>query len=295
MFKKVLALLLISLLFVPTYAYATVKPNVSDMSKSQRLELLSDILIESSPGEITDAISKRIGIYSDDELIELRDLILNELEERNSDRIAQSPVLDEQEDHLVGINNTAKALQKGGSGPAVSLLQNRLISLGYLSGTADGQFDSKTDEALRLFQQTAGLPVTGIADRATRKALINKNAPSYGSTPRTKNRYLEMDFKTLARNPDKYVCNKYVFSGKVIQVVEYESFSGTKVSLRVATKGGYDDVVYVTYTRKDGEGRILEDDKIKVYGDFNGLYTYTTILGASISLPSFNAESILLQ
>ena len=204
-------------------------------------------------------------------------------------------MLDESKDSLVGTNNARKALTKGGSGPAVSSLQNRLISYGYLSGTADGQFDSKTDEALRLFQQAAGLPVTGIADRITRQVLFGKYAPRYEGTPITKNYYVEMDFKTLARNPDKYVGDKYIFSGKVIQVVEYESLSGTKVNLRVATKGGHDDIVYVTYTRKDGEGRILEDDKIKVYGGFNGLYTYTTILGASISLPSFNAESILLQ
>ena len=45
---------------------------------------------------------------------------------------------------------------------------------------------------------------------------------------------------------------------------------------RVATSGGYDNVIYVTVYSYGSNSRILEDDWITVYGEFGGLYTYTT-------------------
>ena len=269
MFKKVLAVLIIISLFVPAYACAAVKPNVSNMSKSQRLELLSDILNESSPSEITDAISKRIGVYSDDELIALMELLESEIESRN-------------------LSAPLQTLQNGSSGDDVLKLQQRLISLGYLSGSADGAFGNKTAEAVKLFQLEVGLNATGIADPDTQAILFTDNAPAAKV-------YLELDFKALSRNPDNYIGKNYMFSGKVLQVMESSSSSGTQVDLRIATKGNYDDVVYVTYTRKDGESRILEDDRVTVRGSSWGLYTYTSTMGKEISLPLFLGESVTLQ
>jgi len=39
----------------------------------------------------------------------------------------------------------------------VQTLQNKLISLGYLSGSADGKFGSSTRRAVKAFQQANGL------------------------------------------------------------------------------------------------------------------------------------------
>jgi hypothetical protein len=46
-------------------------------------------------------------------------------------------------------------------------VQQALISRGYLSGAADGQFGGQTAQALKSFQQAQGLPVTGVTDAAT--------------------------------------------------------------------------------------------------------------------------------
>ena len=97
----------------------------------------------------------------------------------------------------------------------------------------------------------------------------------------------------IARNPNNYIGQKAVFSGKVIQVQE----NGEKVVLRVnVTKGDYemwDDTVYVDYQRKDdNESRILENDIITMYGEIKGIKEYTAVFGNQISIPHIEAEYI---
>ena len=62
-------------------------------------------------------------------------------------------------------------------------LKARLNNLGYSCGTVNDTFDDKTEEALRLFQQDYGLPVTGKNDEATSAKLLeqhDKQAESQG-------------------------------------------------------------------------------------------------------------------
>ena len=61
-------------------------------------------------------------------------------------------------------------------GDDVRMLQQRLIDLGYLSGTADGQFGAKSAAAMKKFQSLHGLAETGEADEATRTALFSETA-----------------------------------------------------------------------------------------------------------------------
>lgn len=67
------------------------------------------------------------------------------------------------------------------SGTAVTKMQNRLISLGYLAGKADGKFGPATELALRAFQKEAGLWVDGIAGPKTLARLYASNAPKAGT------------------------------------------------------------------------------------------------------------------
>lgn len=46
-------------------------------------------------------------------------------------------------------------------------IQQRLIDLGYLQGTADGKFGEKSARAMKIFQQINGLSITGAADAET--------------------------------------------------------------------------------------------------------------------------------
>lgn len=68
-------------------------------------------------------------------------------------------------------------LSKGDKSDAVLELQNRLFELGFLLDDRDGAFGSKTQTAVKLFQQAAGLEATGIADNATQQRLFAEDAP----------------------------------------------------------------------------------------------------------------------
>ena len=105
-----------------------------------------------------------------------------------------------------------------------------------------------------------------------------------------------IDFDTLSRNPDKYKGNNYVFTGEVIQVSESW---GDTVDLRInVTKKSYEyiddeyweDTIYATVEIPDGADRILEDDIITIWGTCDGLYSYTSILGSSVSLPKIDIK-----
>ena len=99
-----------------------------------------------------------------------------------------------------------------------------------------------------------------------------------------------ISYKDLSRTPDAYIDEYVKFSGTVIQVC-YEATSSLYYSTyRVATSGSYGDVVYIYVDNYGSGSRILEDDKITFYGTYGGLYTYTTVLGDSLTIPSIYVE-----
>lgn len=64
-------------------------------------------------------------------------------------------------------------LQKGDKSDAVADLQARLIELGYLSGSADGAYGSKTVTAVKTAQKVYGMEENGIADADFQNRLFN--------------------------------------------------------------------------------------------------------------------------
>lgn len=172
-------------------------------------------------------------------------------------------------------------LQKGSKGDDVKKLQQRLKDLNYLSGGVDGDYGNGTASAVSAFQKEAGLSETGIADEATQKALYADDAPKSKV-------YMKLDYKAVARDPDAHNGDLITFSGKVLQVME----SGKYITFRISSKGNYDNVVYCNYVAPDGYKRVLEDDKVTVYGTCTGIYTYETIMGGSVTIPSCTIDRI---
>lgn len=172
-------------------------------------------------------------------------------------------------------------LQKGSKGDDVKKLQQRLKDLNYLSGGVDGDFGNGTASAVSAFQKEAGLPENGIADEATQKALFADDAPKSKV-------YTKLDYKAVARDPEAHKGDLITFQGKVLQVME----SGKHITFRISSKGNYDNVVYCNYTAPDDYKRILEDDKVTVYGTCTGIYTYETIMGGSVTIPSCTVDRI---
>ena len=104
--------------------------------------------------------------------------------------------------------------------------------------------------------------------------------------------YPPIDYKSLARNPEKYTDQKATITGRVVQVIGSRSKG---YDLRVATDGKYDDIVYVYVPAKNTpDFNILEDDKIIAPSILKGDYTYETVLGSKITLPLAYADSVSL-
>ena len=68
-------------------------------------------------------------------------------------------------------------LQRGDESNDVMKLQVRLYNLGYLNDDRDGVYGSKTQTAVKMFQETVGLNATGIADSDTQNAIYADDAP----------------------------------------------------------------------------------------------------------------------
>ncbi len=78
---------------------------------------------------------------------------------------------------------TSQLLKYGSRGDAVTALQNKLIALGYLTGTADGKFGSDTVDAVKAFQRAQGLTVDGIAGTSTLAAISDAYNSTQPSAP----------------------------------------------------------------------------------------------------------------
>ncbi|MGN1418215.1 MAG: peptidoglycan-binding protein, partial [Acutalibacteraceae bacterium] len=70
-------------------------------------------------------------------------------------------------------------LQKGSTGVYVRIIQYFLDFISYFNSSLphlkyDGIFGSQTEQAVKIFQQENGLPVTGIVDRATWNEILNE-------------------------------------------------------------------------------------------------------------------------
>lgn len=184
-----------------------------------------------------------------------------------------------------------KPLKKGSKGDAVLALQDRLKELGYLGGKSDGSYGGGTVNAIKEFQKQAGLNETGEADVETQAALFAANAPASPNPVLDESLYEKLNYKAFARDPDANTGKRIKFSGKILQVME-DTFS---ISFRIATKSGYDNVVYATYYPSEGYKRLLEDDSVTVYGVYTGIYSYESVLGSTISIPSCSVDRIELK
>ena len=75
-------------------------------------------------------------------------------------------------------DNPLYDLMPGDEAWAVMLMQQRLMTLGYLPAKgADGIFGNDTSTALRAFQAKVGILASGIGDVTTQEQLYSKNAP----------------------------------------------------------------------------------------------------------------------
>lgn len=110
------------------------------------------------------------------EIVTLNDLVgceKNECKPRNAN--AEMPIPEE----FVYVNYVTLDGENYRRMHAAKLVQERLMELGYPIDVADGDYGKKSKEAVKLFQQAAGLDVDGIAGKGTQRLLFSVDAPAY--------------------------------------------------------------------------------------------------------------------
>lgn len=162
-----------------------------------------------------------------------------------------------------------------------------VISIGA-SSARNGNSSKDTDNKETTTVSTSAVETTTV--QPTTKAKKKVSAKAY------KNNCKTLSFKDLSRNPDKHKGEKLKYTGKVIQVQEDEHWldDNTTVDLRInVTKDEYglwDDTIFATVELPKNADRILEDDIITIWGECDGKYSYTSVLGSDVTLPKINIE-----
>ena len=161
-----------------------------------------------------------------------------------------------------------------------------VISIGAGSAGKNSSKDTDNNETTKV--RTSAVETTTV--QPTAKAKKKVSAKAY------KNKCKTLSFKDLSRNPDKHKGEKLKYTGQVIQVQEDEHWldDNTTVDLRInVTKDKYglwDDTIYATVELPKNADRILEDDIITIWGECDGKYSYTSVLGSDVTLPKINIE-----
>src|SRR6516225_11866325 len=130
--------------------------------------------------------------------------------------------------------------------------------------------------------------------------IVAKTLPSEPSQPQHKMTTEEykasartISYEELARNPNVYRGATVKFEGKVVQAGY--GFLRVDVEAHIAAidrPGLGGSIVYVTYDHKPNESRILEGDKVRLWGQSNGIITYKAVLGHMIEIPSVAARIV---
>lgn len=105
-----------------------------------------------------------------------------------------------------------------------------------------------------------------------------------------KSEYGSYDYREILRYSDTHAGEKMVFAGEAIQV----SDGDTETHVLLVVRGSSDDLVMIGYSPDEIDFRVLEDDKLTVYGTYIGAYTYETTSGASKTVPAIWADRIEL-
>jgi hypothetical protein len=188
--------------------------------------------------------------------------------------------------------------------------------------TIEASYDGETDEGIVLDADNAGIHVTGTYKNGSTTAIneFTIDEPQTleageSSTVTISYEGLECDltvdcttmtdeqirdscehisYDELSRSPDEYKGEMVKFTGEVVQTIEGTGVSAMRVDVTKGSYGIYTDTVYVVYV-EDPSNRVLEDDIVSFYGMYDGLYSYQSVMGATITIPKVIASIVDIE
>lgn len=103
-------------------------------------------------------------------------------------------------------------------------------------------------------------------------------------------------YEDISRYPDDYKGKLATYTGKVEQVRNYTGKTWFRLGI---TEGEFDiwsDMIFVEFQYdKNEKARILEGDILTVYGELDGIKTYTAVLGNEVQIPHLKAKYIQMK
>ncbi len=166
----------------------------------------------------------------------------------------------------VGSISASTSLKFGDRGDAVKALQQKLISLNYLSGNADGIYGSGTEKAVSEFQKKSSLTVTGCADTQT----VEKLSAAYNSTV-TSGTTITSPSTITSIDASTYPVLKYGDSGSAVETLQSRLnqlgyFNGTVGgNFGALTKTAV--IAFQNACGLDADGVVGKDTWTKLYSD----------------------------
>jgi len=119
----------------------------------------------------------------------------------------------------------AASYRRGSAGSVVTQIQTRLKNWGYYSDAVDGIYGSRTEAAVKRFQQKNGLTVDGVAGPAT-LAAMGISAPSVGSQTYSNDVALLARLISAESRAEPYV-GQVAVGAVVLNRIKHPSFPNT--------------------------------------------------------------------
>jgi hypothetical protein len=103
----------------------------------------------------------------------------------------------------------------------------------------------------------------------------------------------QVSYQALAREPLRHVGSTVMMLGKVIQAVQNGRDVVIRLNVIQSANCNWSDTMYLDYQRaSESEPRILDGDVLHFVGEFRGIKSYTTVMGATMQIPHVVVRSI---
>ncbi|WP_239257066.1 hypothetical protein [Listeria ilorinensis] len=178
-------------------------------------------------------------------------------------------------------NETKK--QEDAKSQADQLLATAESTLNQDDLTAASDFISSSDYLVLSDYQSK---IDEITEKINAKALEDAKK---ADQEKAKQNATDITFQMLDKNADTYAGEPYYLKGEVIQAMEDGGMTLFRVNITQSEYGYWTDTVAVIYF---GATDAVQDDIIEVYGTVYGNYSYTSTLGAELTIPGIAAEEI---
>ena len=156
----------------------------------------------------------------------------------------------------------------------LSDLKEKTKSYVELNETEKGIVDAKIQEVRQATKEEAEAEQKRIAEEQAKK---EAEAHKYETG---------LTWEQIAREGKKGTLGQ--FEGKIIQVMNGDGFT----QYRVTINGNYDQVMLIEVKNGVAKETLLEDDYVYFKGESLGTITYTTVMGAEMTIPAFECHEI---